>query len=638
MHAFSPKYRPEIDGLRAIAVLIVVGYHAFPNWLKGGFIGVDIFFVISGFLISTILIQSLDKNGRISYLDFYSRRIRRIFPALIVVSVASLGWAWYVLLPDEFEQTLKHAAAGAGFVANFSLWDEAGYFDRGAETKIFLHLWSLAIEEQFYLVWPIALGLFWKVKRLRILFISVCLIGSFAYSAYLISRGQRVEAFYSPISRFWELGVGGLLALLNCNGISAGKWSTVYSIVGLGLVVFGLFAINKATLFPGMWALVPVIGATLIIFASSNSLVNKYFLSIKPMRAVGKISYPLYLWHWPVLVFAGLIFGSQGIHMSPSLRAGLVSLCLLLASITYLWIELPLRKFSPRFLAIGLATSLGVVGMVALLGYFYHLQPRLSHASVTKIVNAVTDWQYPPARFYAFGNPLSRIWLQQSRSEQKTLFIGDSNIEQYATRVEALVANSPKTFNSAMFATEGGCPITPSLFAIENDCRAKMTLSIKLAERDDVKVVVLGQNWLSYPMLVTNKDHRDSLKHMIAKIAQSKKVFILLNMPGGDELDPRGMYSGSRLSELRPKLSKELGFDLVRFEDKRSAINKVLSDIAAETGALLIDPIPTLCPKGECPILDQDGSPLYRDPWHMRPFYVLRAATYLDQTLLPVSP
>ena len=125
---------------------------------------------------------------------------------------------------------------------------------------------------------------------------------------------------------------------------------------------------------------------------------------------------------------------------------------------------------------------------------------------------------------------------------------------------------------------------------------------------------------------------------MIAKIAQSKKVFILLNMPGGDELDPRGMYSGSRLSELRPKLSKELGFDLVRFEDKRSAINKVLNDIAAETGALLIDPIPTLCPKGECPILDQDGSPLYRDPWHMRPFYVLRAATYLDQTLLPVSP
>ena len=203
MHAFSPKYRPEIDGLRAIAVLIVVGYHAFPNWLKGGFIGVDIFFVISGFLISTILIQSLDKNGRISYLDFYSRRIRRIFPALIVVSVASLGWAWYVLLPDEFEQTLKHAAAGAGFVANFSLWDEAGYFDRGAETKIFLHLWSLAIEEQFYLVWPIALGLFWKVKQLRIMFISVCLIGSFAYSAYLISRGQRVEAFYSPISRFW---------------------------------------------------------------------------------------------------------------------------------------------------------------------------------------------------------------------------------------------------------------------------------------------------------------------------------------------------------------------------------------------------------------------------------------------------
>ncbi len=153
-YSIHPKYRPDIDGLRAIAILSVVGFHAFPEWVKGGFVGVDIFFVISGFLISSIIFGNLEKNT-FNYYDFYARRIRRIFPALILVLVASYAAGWYLLLPDEFKQLGKHIAAGAGFVSNLVLWNEAGYFDKASYTKPLLHLWSLGIEEQFYIFWPL---------------------------------------------------------------------------------------------------------------------------------------------------------------------------------------------------------------------------------------------------------------------------------------------------------------------------------------------------------------------------------------------------------------------------------------------------------------------------------------------------
>ncbi|RYY63558.1 MAG: acyltransferase, partial [Comamonadaceae bacterium] len=207
-----PKYRPDIDGLRAVAVLSVLGFHAFPQWVKGGFIGVDIFFVISGFLISTIIFGSLQGKG-FSYAEFYARRIKRIFPALVVVMAATFAFGWYILLPGEWQQLGKHVAAGAGFVSNFAFWGEAGYFDNAAETKPLLHLWSLAIEEQFYIFWPLLLGLAWK-RRWRML----AVIGAVAAASFLLNvstiHSHRTAAFYSPLSRFWELMAGGMLAYM----------------------------------------------------------------------------------------------------------------------------------------------------------------------------------------------------------------------------------------------------------------------------------------------------------------------------------------------------------------------------------------------------------------------------------------
>lgn len=215
MQLTHPKYRSDIDGLRAIAVLLVVGFHAFPHWVKGGFIGVDIFFVISGFLISSIILGNLESNT-FSFTEFYSRRIRRIFPALLVVLTTCFTIGWFVLFADEYKLFGKHMAAGAGFVSNLVFWDESGYFDKAAETKPLLHLWSLGIEEQFYIAWPVLL---WVAWRLHFNLLAMTLAVA-AVSFFLNTKGIRTDAvatFYSPQTRIWELLTGSILAWFSLN-------------------------------------------------------------------------------------------------------------------------------------------------------------------------------------------------------------------------------------------------------------------------------------------------------------------------------------------------------------------------------------------------------------------------------------
>lgn len=211
-HLAHPKYRPDIDGLRAIAVLSVIGFHAFPEKITSGFIGVDIFFVISGFLISSIIFSSLERD-RFSLIEFYSRRVKRIFPALLLVMLASLVFGGFALFSDEYKQLGKHIAGGAGFVSNFILWGDSGYFDNAAKAKPLLHLWSLAIEEQFYIFWPLLLALAWKHRWGFLKITALIAVASFAASIYL-TNNNLTEAFYSPLPRFWELMVGGVLAFI----------------------------------------------------------------------------------------------------------------------------------------------------------------------------------------------------------------------------------------------------------------------------------------------------------------------------------------------------------------------------------------------------------------------------------------
>lgn len=370
-HLFHPKYRSDIDGLRAIAVLSVVIFHAFPKVLQGGFTGVDIFFVISGYLITSIIANSLNTQS-FSFIEFYQRRVRRIFPALSVVLVFALGVGWISLLPSEFAQLGKHVMAGAGFASNLVLWSESGYFDNASETKPLLHLWSLGIEEQFYILFPLILWGAWKFHK-KLPWILVCLIlASFSTNLYL-SKFDLVADFYAPYTRFWELMAGGLLAIWHSKraiqpiNTPATKHLNALSVFGLLLLIVGFLTIRSNVNFPGWRALLPTLGAVCLIAASSQTWVNRSLLSHPILRKIGLISYPLYLWHWPLLVFLRIL---KGPNASTEFRLAAIALSCLLAWLTYLLIEKPLR-----FGGKATTKSLGLVVVLFTIGVFgYQVQ------------------------------------------------------------------------------------------------------------------------------------------------------------------------------------------------------------------------------------------------------------------------
>ncbi|WP_159066066.1 acyltransferase family protein [Deinococcus ficus] len=356
------KYRADIDGLRALAVIPVVIYHAFPKLLTGGFLGVDIFFVISGYLITQILLKSNSK-GTFVIKDFYVRRIKRIFPALITVIIATLITGTLVMFGDEFRNLGKHVGGSVLFISNLILWQETGYFDPLAKTKPLLHLWSLAIEEQFYMLWPIILFLMWKVRQSLLPVLLVLIALSFGLNLYLLEIGNPAAAFFNPLSRAWELLLGALLAYAGMqrwitSERLSGSTADALSVTALISVTAAFALAKEGNDVPGWWAFVTVM-STVVLITTQKSWLNRKMLSSRFAVNVGLISYPLYLWHWPILVMAPLL----GLTSS-SAKVTLVILSVLASIATYLLVERPIRfgrnfrhpvrKLVTGFLALGL--------------------------------------------------------------------------------------------------------------------------------------------------------------------------------------------------------------------------------------------------------------------------------------------
>jgi len=626
------KYRPDIDGLRAIAVGSVVAFHAFPNLFKGGFVGVDIFFVISGFLISGIIFVTIEK-GQFSYSDFYARRIKRIFPALLVVSGATFVVGWYVLLPDEFRRLGNHLAAGAGFVSNLVLWSESGYFDASADTKPLLHLWSLGIEEQFYIVWPIALGLVWKLRRgFFLTTISIAAI-SFAFSAKTVGYDP-VAAFYSPLSRFWELMVGGILAyLVTHQGQGLLKFGNYRSAAGLLLILFGIFMLNKEFSFPGYWALLPTLGTFLVISAGADGWINRYVLGNRIMVGVGLISYPLYLWHWPILVFFKIVKGKV---LTPADRVTAVTVSVALAFLTYRYLELPFRRSSNSRVPQGFAIAMATVAALGLAIYIGEVPSRLKNERITLILAASYDWEYPPvsAENHSFGD--LRYFKENSSLRSYTLFIGDSNMEQYGPRIDRSIKDHPTELNGAiMVGNQQACNLINEIITGGKSCLNAMSQLAGLITQKSTHAVVIAANWLAYKDALAMPENQERFAQFLRSIAGAKRVYVVLNIPNGDELAPVNMFAGSRLGTITPKTVSSINFDFDRFEGRYGDINQILSVAASDSGAVLIDPILYLCHQRHCPIFDDTGKPLYLDSGHLTRSYVIEAATYIDATLYP---
>ncbi|MEJ8823983.1 acyltransferase family protein [Variovorax humicola] len=657
-HLLHPKYRPDIDGLRAVAVVSVVGFHAFPSVVRGGFIGVDIFFVISGFLISTIIFGSLGGEG-FSYREFYERRIRRIFPALLPVLAATFAFGWYVLLSDEFQQVGKHLMASAGFVQNLVLWGEAGYFDTAAEAKPLLHLWSLAVEEQFYIFWPLLLGLVWRWKGPRGLMFWMSIAAALSFVLNVAGVHRHADAtFYSPLPRVWELAAGALLAHAGLQRLPGTRVSGagLRSLAGLVLIGLGLAMIQKGKAFPGWWALLPILGACLCISAGMGAWLNRMLLGSRPFVWIGLISYPLYLWHWPLLAFARIVEGG-----TPPLTVRIVAVAasVALAWLTYRFVEQPIRKSqgtaAVRWLVIGML-AVAAVGAIA---YSRILPPRNSDPALQAIISAGSDWGYPGnmKEIAVDGQPVYRI----GEGKGNVLLLGDSHVEQYGPRAIEIARTDPGRLQSLYFATRGACPPIPNLVEDRDPgCPERVQTMMRFALSPQIDTVVLGACWACYfdvgpqppPPDVPAPDHyylrEGGMRHMLrggdgvdrsfealaATIktlkAAGKKVYLVLNVPVDGDFEPKTLISGSRLKTM----SAARKSPTAPVTASQQAIHDRLKQVAEQSGATVIDPMATLCtPQGQCMRTDAEGVPIYKDASHLRASYVKQFATFFDPAI-----
>lgn len=649
-------YRADIDGLRAIAIMSVVIFHMAPEYFPGGYAGVDVFFVISGYLITSIILKELEK-GSFSFTDFYMKRVLRLFPALLIVLSVTLAFGWLILLPPEFKQLGKHTAYGAGFLANIVLFKEVNYFDTASEFKQLLHLWSLGIEEQFYFFWPVSLFVIWKLKpKLVPWFALACIAYSFGININKVPANLEY-AFFMPHTRFWELILGGLIGWFEVKNLKVQNTTVqdFLSTTGLLVCFLSFFLLEGNSQFPGYWALLPVIGTAMIIIAP-NAWLNRIMFSNPIAVFIGLISYPLYLWHWPLLSY------SYVMHNRPAplfIRIGLVLFSGLLAVITYLYVEKKFKKIPNNkkyFASYLLVAGVALVGLIGFLGNKKIVTPYSSRPDLEKISDALSDWDFP-GRLKKIEKDGNKLWYQGD-APKKIILIGDSNIQQYYPRLEKLQQESKDSF-SFYFATGGGCPPFPSVKhdSKYNFCSKWIENGYKLAASSEIKNVVIGAQWTKYvstnsQFYIQKNDRKilindnsegyklalSALKEKILELRKlNKNVYFIMNIPVGPDFAP--LNSIKRSISLQPVKVEAKVVTRAEFESKHMNYFKDLKQLALEAGAIVIDPLDHLCsgPSGQCLVIAKDGRPIYKDNSHIRPFYIREYTHYFDKALTGVS-
>lgn len=647
------EYRPDVDGLRAVAVLAVIVFHGFPKLLTGGFAGVDVFFVISGFLISGIILRALER-GDFTLLGFYARRVKRIFPALITILVAVWVLGAITLLSNEYKIVGKHIAAGGGFMMNLVLFaDTKAYF--GAINTPLIHLWSLGVEEQFYLLWPLLLFGVWKLSKGRFIVIALIALASFLLNVLAISSSP-ISSFYLPSSRLWELASGGLLAYLQLNGevrlkpiraaLSAAWPATtvllgrhVRGAVGFILVLLSFAGLNEDTAFPGWWALAPCIGSFLLISAGPQSWVNRHILSQPWMVFIGLISYPLYLWHWPLLSFAHT---SDWRGFTTATILGVIAISFVLAFLTYKYIETPIRR-SPQSgrLASALCGGMAVCTAVGYLTFIQVIPARPEPAEVSRFARAAAE---------KMPFPKEEGFLTVGTGERRVLLIGDSTLSQYHPRIARILSDKPPNARSAVFAWRAGCAPDMAMSLVDPPaCQKLLDDAVEYAKDPSVDAVVIGFAWYAYfagildpervgtvaPLVPGSDRALDNIRKMAAGFtAAGKQVYILLSLPVDPGFPPRQMIRRTLTSGFQLDIRSPSRAQVARAVDP---FVPLLIQIAEETGAKVIDPMDSLCDSSTCPAVSASGEPIYRDSWHLRASYIEENVTFLDSLLLETA-
>lgn len=612
------NYRPDIDGLRALAVSAVVLFHAFPALLPGGFVGVDLFFVISGFLISGILFSHLE-SGTFHFLDFYARRIRRIFPALILVLSSCFVAGWLLLFDKEFDQLGEHLLRAATFLSNFILLKETGYFDNAAETKPLLHLWSLAIEEQFYIFWPALLWLMWRIRQYMAWAIGALLVLSFTWNLYL-STTDLARDFYSPLSRFWELMAGAGLAWLSQTGrypaiceLHSSRWREVLSWLGLLLMCLAIFGLDRSLRFPGGWAALPVLAGVLMIAAGSGAWVNRHLLGQPMVVGLGVISYPLYLWHWPIFSFERIVMGQDpGAWM----KASTLPVILILAWTTQRFLENRLRHGKQlRLKTIGLVGGMIFVGI---LGYATHQVRGFPSRSVMQAEHIAHPGEIGHESFLSYlkahsfpcsdatisqnaltWHGLVRCYQSHVGDRHDLLILGDSHAEHlFPGLAEAL---PDKRW---LYYGQKGAPL------VNNPAYA--VLLPRVIDDRNIPAVLLAAHWsAAVQELGATKLIEDLDKTIRVLRAAEKRVFLVDDVPAFP-------FEPQRCKYRRP-LTENLQCDVdstALIEGTRPYKDALESVLARHPDVVRISIEKALCDEQKCRMASPEGI-LYRDDHHL---------------------
>ena len=630
------KYRAEIDGLRALAVLPVILFHAGFSLFSGGFVGVDVFFVVSGYLITSILINDIEAR-QFNLVHFYERRARRILPALFFVMAVSVPFAWMWLLPIQLKDFAQSLVAVSFFSSNILFWLESGYFEVATDHKPLLHTWSLGVEEQFYLLFPLFLLLVWRLGKERAFWVLIaCAVASLVYSEWA-SRHSPSANFYLAPSRAWELLAGSLSAFLIRRDIF--RPHNILATIGLICIVCSVFIYDETTPFPSLYTLLPVVGVVLVIlFAGKDTFVAR-FLSVKPLVGVGLISYSAYLWHQPLFAFA------KNRLLEPPSSAFmllLTVLSLILAYASWRWIEQPFRdqKIMKRLhiaaltiMAMGVMTAIGLYGHVR--NGFEDRLPGWDH--VTSIEHVTQSYCHNAGR--RSPNQLAAgDFCQLGDGEAHMAIFGDS----MAGALYAYADDYLRQNKAASLAISGGlCAPLMNGFTARDACTDAIKIAFqKVLENPNVTTVILAAEWAMYTqgfrdellprrwrddagMAINIADNVNlferSLKITIDRlVAADKQVRIMMPVP---EFDHHSYdYVGKKI--LHDKLSLAAatrslpGIAEAAFNSRNAEVLKVFSQFEDQVRFVPVKDI--FCRNERCyPFAENNDVPYYSDRIHV---------------------
>ncbi|MDI2707701.1 acyltransferase family protein [Pseudomonas aeruginosa] len=641
------KYMPGVDGLRAVAVMSVLLFHAGFSSLAGGYVGVDVFFVISGFLITKLIYSEVSSSGCFDYHRFYSRRVRRLFPALFVVVFCSFFVSLFLFSSEHLKRFGGEVVYSLFSLSNFYFWSESGYFNTSSDFKPLLHTWSLSVEEQFYMFWPVVLVFFGKrfgakgIVSFLVVGGVLSLLANFSfidgYSSAVAWAGQTVAkwfadgastVFYLTPFRVFEFAIGAILVFIP--QVKSNAFQNVAFTAGLSLIVYSIFKFDSLTPFPTYNALFPCIGAALIVF-SSSSPVSRYTLSTKPFVFLGMISYSVYLVHWPIIVFYKYYFSGE---TSVYAKFVIIFLSLVLGYALYKTVETPLRRPNEKSLTsngfnltcLMLACLLVVPASTAWgnSGWVW----RVAEPPEGIKRQLADSKQFHVDQYGGNGYPERYGWIVGGADGLADIVVmGDSHARQYAYGFDHAIGKPNKL---SIYISTVSCIMLPGVTRLtpgtdwDSICPAALDQAISVLKKNPNSVLVISEFWyeqIKYAARLGEKkpiEQDSAYQFLNGKILELKSLIgshelvVIGNVPGAGSPDIAGCYS--RPSIGRGDCLRRIG---IPYSDVPSAkLNRSLSLLSEEKGVYFVDPQRSLCDGGFCKSISKERI-LYSDSHHL---------------------